>query len=299
MRDELTELVAIKEQGQVVTPGRASHRSGGKGQTAAVRGKGVGADAAMRRARREHALSGDPPGMGRRRAARADKSSRETCAEPHISIIGHITKHGAAKAACRSDAANGFANRILWVCSTRSKCLALGGAVDAEALAAFGARAGTCGFCRGVEDLAWAPDAAQRWEAVYPQLSEGKPGLFGQVTARAEAQTLRLAMVYALLDKSAQIRLEHLEAALELWRYCSDSAAFIFGASLGNPLADAILEVLRAHPEGMTRTDVNNHFGRNKTKAALDAAIAVAQRNGSLRIEKRETGGRAAELLQS
>jgi hypothetical protein len=89
-----------------------------------------------------------------------------------------------------------------------------------------------------------------------------------------------------------------LSAALELWRYCSDSAAFIFGASLGNPLADAILEVLRTHPEGMTRTEVNNHFRRNKTKAALDAAIAVAQRNGSLRIEKRETGGRAAEFLQ-
>jgi hypothetical protein len=100
------------------------------------------------------------------------------------------------------------------------------------------------------------------------------------------------------LDKSAEIRLEHLSAALELWRYCSDSAAFIFGASLGDPLADAILEVLRSHPEGMTRTEVNNHFGRNKTKAALDAAITAAQRSGSLRIERRETGGRVAEVLQ-
>jgi hypothetical protein len=149
-----------------------------------------------------------------------------------------------------------------------------------------------------VQEVAWAPDAAQRWAEIYPQLSEGKPGLLGQVTARAEAQAIRLALVCALLDKSAEIRLEHLSAALELWRYCSDSAAFIFGASLGNPLADAILEVLRTHPEGMTRTEVNNHFRRNKTKAALDAAIAVAQRNGSLRIEKRETGGRAAEFLQ-
>ena len=118
------------------------------------------------------------------------------------------------------------------------------------------------------------------------------------MTARAEAQTIRLALLCALLDKSAEISLEHLSAALELWRYCSDSAAFIFGNSLGDPLADAILELLRAHPEGMTRTDVNNHFGRNKTKAALYAAIAVAQRNGSLRIDKRETGGRVAEVLQ-
>jgi light-regulated signal transduction histidine kinase (bacteriophytochrome) len=152
-------------------------------------------------------------------------------------------------------------------------------------------------FARTVEAIGWAPDAARRWAQIYPQLSEGKAGLFGQVTARAEAQAIRLALVCALLDKSAEIRLEHLEAALELWRYCLDSAAFIFGHSLGNPLADAILELLRAHPEGMTRTEVNNHFGRNKSKAALDAAILVAQRNGSLRSERQETGGRAAEVL--
>jgi len=139
-----------------------------------------------------------------------------------------------------------------------------------------------------VEEVAWEPDAARRWEDVYPQLSEGKPGLFGQVTARAEAQIIRLMLVCALLDKSVEIRLEHLSAALELWRYCSDSAAFIFGASLGNPLADAILEVLRAHPEGRTRTEVNNYFGRNKTKAALDAAIAVAQQNGRRSLAPRE-----------
>ncbi len=38
----------------------------------------------------------------------------------------------------------------------------------------------------------------------------------------------------------------------------------------------------------LTRTDVSNDFGRNKPKASLDAAIAIAQQNGSLRIERRE-----------
>jgi hypothetical protein len=227
------------------------------------------------------------------------KNARETCSEPHISIIGHITNIELQRLLTESDAANGFANRFLWVCSTRSQCLPFGGKVDAAALSLFCERArDAVAFARTVQEVAWAPDAAQRWADEYPQLSEGKPGLFGQVTARAEAQAIRLALVCALLDKSAEIRLEHLSAALELWRYCSDSAAFIFGASLGDPLADAILEVLRSHPEGMTRTEVNNHFGRNKTKAALDAAITAAQRSGSLRIERRETGGRVAEVLQ-
>jgi hypothetical protein len=226
------------------------------------------------------------------------KNAKETCAEPHISIIGHITNTELQRLLTDSDAANGFANRFLWVCSTRSRCLPFGGNVDKEALSAFCERAREAvAFAQTVQEVGWAPVAAQRWEAVYPQLSEGKAGLFGQVTARAEAQAIRLALLYALLDKSADIRLEHLEAALESWRYCFDSAAFIFGHSLGNPLADAILELLRSHPEGMTRTDLTNRLGRNKSKKALDAAIATAQRNGSIRSEKRETGGRAAEVL--
>ena len=299
VRDEIRESVPIKEKGkvaeyqeQVTDPGEVDKRL-------------LCVESELGRALQAAARDGNTLSPVIRLAWDGDalrvltKNSRETCAEPHISIIGHITNTELQRLLTESDAANGFANRFLWVCSTRSQCLPFGGKVDGEALSLFCARVrDAVTFARTVQEVAWAPDAAQRWAEIYPQLSEGKPGLLGQVTARAEAQAIRLALVCALLDKSAEIRLEHLSAALELWRYCSDSAAFIFGASLGNPLADAILEVLRTHPEGMTRTEVNNHFRRNKTKAALDAAIAVAQRNGSLRIEKRETGGRAAEFLQ-
>ena len=299
VRDELTELVPIKEKGrvidreeQVTDPGEKDKRllcmEGEFGQTLQCAAReGSTLSAVIRQA-----WDG---GVLRVLA----KGAKATCAAPHISIIGHITSTELEKLLTVSDAANGFANRILWVCSARSKCLAFGGTVDADALAAFGERArDAVAFARTVEALAWAPEAAQQWEAVYPQLSEGKPGLLGQVTARAEAQTLRLAMLYALLDKSAEIRIEHLRAALELWRYCADSAAYIFGQALGDPTADAIVELLRARPEGVTRTEVSDHFGRNKSKAQIDAAIALAQSGGLLRSERRETGGRPVEVLK-
>jgi hypothetical protein len=298
VRDEIKELVPIKEksrvvdsQEQVTDPGEADKRllcvEGELGQPLQAMGRdGNTLSAIVRQSWDGEALRV------------LTKNSRETCAEPHISIIGHITNPELQRLLTESDAVNGFANRFLWVCSTRSKCLPFGGKVDTEAMSLFCERArDAVVFARTVGEVAWATDAARCWEEIYPQISEAKPGLFGSVTGRAEAQTIRLALLVALLDQSAEIRLEHLKAALELWRYCSDSAAFIFGASLGDPLADAILEVLRSYPEGMTRTEVTNHFRRNKTKAALDAAIAVAQRNGSLRIEKRETGGRAVEVL--
>jgi hypothetical protein len=170
--------------------------------------------------------------------------------------------------------------------------------VDPDALSILGERARVAiAFARTVEAIGWSQDAARLWEELYPQLSEGKPGLLGLITARAEAQTIRLALVYAVLDKSAEIRLEHLRAALELWRYSADSAAYIFGQSLGNPTADSIVEFLRTQPQGVTRTELNAHFARNKSKAELDAAILLAQSVGLLRIEKRETGGRPVEVL--
>ena len=44
--------------------------------------------------------------------------------------------------------------------------------------------------------------ARELWEEVYPELSDGQPGLVGDVTSRAEAQVLRLAALYAVLDFS-------------------------------------------------------------------------------------------------
>lgn len=61
----------------------------------------------------------------------------------------------------------------------------------------------------------------ESWEAVYEALSADKPGLFGAVTARAEAQTMRFALLYAVLDRSRTIDRAHIEAALALWDYAS------------------------------------------------------------------------------
>jgi hypothetical protein len=44
---------------------------------------------------------------------------------------------------------------------------------------------------------------------------------------------MRLSALYALLDKSAVVKADHLKAALALWEYCEASARFIFGEALG------------------------------------------------------------------
>ncbi len=299
VRDEITELVPIKEKGRIVDREEQVTDAGEKDKRLLCV-EGELAQPLQCAAREGSTLSAVIrqawDGIALRVLA---KSARASCAEPHISIIGHITSMELQKLLSQSDAANGFANRFIWVGSVRSKHLPFGGTVDHEALASLGDRLrDAVSFARTVQEMAWATDAARLWAEVYPKLSESKPGLLGLVTARSESQTLRLAMLYALLAKSAEIRLEDLRAALELWRYSADSAAYIFGQALGDSTADTIVELLRARPEGVTRTELSTHFDRNKSKAQLDATIALAQSSGLLRIERRETGGRPVDVLR-
>jgi hypothetical protein len=133
------------------------------------------------------------------------------------------------------------------------------------------------------------------WHSIYADLSEGKPGLFGAVTSRAEAQVMRLACLYALLDHSKEIRAEDLFAAVAVWNYCEASARFTFGDALGDPLADELLQMLKQAPDGLTRTDLNNAFSRNRARAEIGRALTVLAENGLATCKAERTEGRPAE----
>ncbi len=134
------------------------------------------------------------------------------------------------------------------------------------------------------------------WHAVYPRLSEGKPGLLGAATGRAEAQVMRLAIIYALLDQSTVVREEHLLAALAVWQYCEASVRYIFGSALGNPTADELLlEIRRRGSRGMSRTEMREHFGRHKRSSEIAAALLSLRDLDLIQAQKAPTGGRPEE----
>ena len=196
-----------------------------------------------------------------------------------------------------TEMANGFGNRFLWVCVRRSKCLPEGGHLREEDLLPLVDRLRQAiRFASQAGEIVWDDDARRLWAEVYPALSEGKPGLLGAILARAEAQVRRLAMVYTLLDCSPVTRECHLRAALALWRYCEQSARFIFGAATGDPVSDKILRALRAVPDGLTRTEIRDLFGRNEKGPTIEKALRVLEEYGFAgRRTITGTGGRASE----
>lgn len=212
----------------------------------------------------------------------------------HISVMGHVSRDEVLKYLGDVEISNGLANRFLWVAVRRSQILPEGGEpVDwvGHGIIERAHQALQAAYSLG--EMRRDDDTRYCWAQVYPDLSEGKPGLVGSATARAEAHVLRLSMIYAALDASPVIRWAHLQAALAVWRYCEQSAQYIFGANSGNPMADAILAALKEHEEGMSRTEIRKLLGTHAKKEEIETALALLSKTGVVRHEeiKRAEGG--------
>ena len=71
---------------------------------------------------------------------------------------------------------------------------------------------------------------------------------------------------------------------------------YIFGNSLANRTADAILNALKGAGEsGMSRSGISSLFKNNKGKAELDTALQVLFSSKRARRDTIQTGGRPAE----
>lgn len=223
------------------------------------------------------------------------KNTQTRCKEPHISIIGHVTVEELVHYLTTREIANGFGNRHLWFCVKRSKMLPDGGGeyTPSANLVADLKAAIDRGRTRG--ELRRDSDARELWHELYPELSEGKPGLAGAMMGRAEANVMRLAVLYAVLDCSACVTFDHLKAALAVWTYSAASVYYIFGNSTGDEVADQILRELKQCPDGKTRTDISGFLGRNQSASRIDKALNCLLQGGLAEMVKVKTPGRPVE----
>ena len=137
--------------------------------------------------------------------------------------------------------------------------------------------------------------AKAQWEAIYPELSKEHSGLAGSIINRAEAQTLRLALIYALLDGRKQIQEHHLDAALALWRYAQESALYIFGDRAADPLEEKILEALKQGP--LTATELSRAFSGHISRERLQPILQQLEAQQRISITKQKNGGRPKLII--
>lgn len=215
----------------------------------------------------------------------------------HISLIGHITATELRRYATTIEIANGFLNRFWIICCRRVRLLPEGGHPDPlkrSGLPRYLASA--IHHARSAGQITFDQHARTLWKASYPQLTQPADGLPGHLTARAEAHTIRLALIYALIDGQTRIYEQHLQAALALWDYANRCAAWTLGHSTGDPIAEQIHTALLRSPPGLTRTQLRDLCHRNLPAGRIDQALAALASAGRATRQRTLTGGRPAEL---
>jgi len=218
--------------------------------------------------------------------------------DAHIAVVGHITAAELRHQLTALELANGLANRFLLICCRRTRLLPEGGASDP--LAGTGLErvlAGAIAHARTAGRLTFEAPARELWHHAYIQLAHARQsGIAGAICARAEAHTIRLALIYALSDGERTINIEHLQAALALWDYAARSASWALQGATGDPLAEHIHAALKNHPGGLTRSQISDTLQHNQPATAIQRALdalLVAGRASSTQIP---TAGRPAEL---
>jgi len=211
----------------------------------------------------------------------------------HVGWTSHVTLEELRRKLDDSEAFNGFSNRILWVCARRGKIVPFPVPMLAAELSVI--------LDRMAEALAkietepypirWGDAAKAAWiNKHYADLTKDNPGLVGCVINRAEAQVVRLAMIYCLLDGQKEISLEHLEAAMAFWSYCEQSARFIFHGRQADQTAQIILEAIKERD--LTGSEVYALFNNHISKGRIETAISGLVASGQIVQEKSKTGGR-------
>jgi hypothetical protein len=119
----------------------------------------------------------------------------------------------------------------------------------------------------------------------------------GAMCARAEAQVVRLSVLYALLDRTDEIADVHLRAALTLWSYCEQSIKQLFGDRIGDPTADAIMTRIQTAGGRLDRWELFNALNRHVPAAEIDRAVDLLSKLNKIKVEKIPTRGRSKTIL--
>ena len=106
------------------------------------------------------------------------KNSPARATGAHISLVGHITEDELRKYLPGIETGNGFGNRFCWACIARSKVLPEPGQIDQAVYVECREQLKSAiAFARQCGPVTRDPAAQEFSRAIYPLLSEGRPGL--------------------------------------------------------------------------------------------------------------------------
>lgn len=219
----------------------------------------------------------------------------------HVCLIAHITSEELHAKLRGVEVSNGFANRFLIAEVRRSKRLPHGGQltdVERSVLALDWHRAIEAG--RTITGpVTRDSESRAAWAQWYGELSDDVHGLHGSLVARSEAHVTRLSLVFALLDGSPVITLQHHRAAVTIWNKCEASVARLYPPtySTGSEDSDKLYDALIKRG-AMSRSEIHRFFGGHITDSRLDDAIGILTEKGFVEELVESTAGRPRQMIR-
>jgi hypothetical protein len=215
----------------------------------------------------------------------------------HVSIVAHITPEELENRFDGIEAANGFGNRFLWFYVASDKVISHPHPIPAKVFQDFAKR---LRIASGLKPRQVSMDGAAQdlWEVQYMKLRQDRPGTAGAITARGPAIVLRLALIYAIVDKphAPVIGVEHLRAALAVWQYNCESVDLLFDSKTGNKLGDRLYHLIRTHGPMATK-EFHKHLS-NEQKRSLTTTLERLKAEKLIHSETIQTKGRPRTVWQ-
>jgi hypothetical protein len=229
------------------------------------------------------------------------KAQTLTAGNAHVAVLGQVTIAELTEVLKPVDITNGYANRFLHVLSHRGALLPEPGRLADAQVEEFGQRLRQAvEFSHRCGEVKRSPEFQVAWERLYRVVESQPPGglAYDSLTGRASPYQLRLAMIYALLDRSPILEEVHLRAAAALWEYSEASVAFIWGATLGEEGLDRLYAAVKAAgKDGLDRTQVSGLFSKNRSRTELDGLVARLVELGLAITASQPTGGRPRQVV--
>ena len=215
------------------------------------------------------------------------KNSLWSTTDPHIVINGHITAAELIARMTDVDALSGFLNRFVILHIVRPKLVPLPKRTpdaDVESLAAQVADAvrfavGADMKAGNVLEVKLSSEARKLWCSEYKHLTAEQDGIAGALLVRSEIYARMLAMMFALLDKTAVVEPKHIQAALAWVNYWRDSVQYIFAtlaakaeAEKLNDDATDVLDFIKQNPQ-CNRTAITKGFKHKLNGNQLTAVL--------------------------
>jgi putative DNA primase/helicase len=221
----------------------------------------------------------------------ATKTNRVFASRPHVCMSGAITPDELTALLGSREVSNGFANRFLIIWAERTRITAFPKSTPNATIVELAkrtlsvlnfAKAGGLSHKENQIQMAMTPEAKSHYNAIYTDQLSTDHGI-ERVNAMLERRApllLRLAMVFAICDKTSHIDTKHLDAANAWIRYFTESVQFVFTTASESVRtteaiehAHSVLEFLSQRITA-TRSDISRHcFKGHVSKSKIDCCL--------------------------